>query len=604
MVRLRVMHLFCIINVVAALSAADYYISSLPGLVWPDNTLKMHAGHVPINTEHHGEMFFWHVQRKHVSERQKTVIWLNGGPGCSSMDGLLLEIGPFRMQDAETLVENKGSWHEYANLLFVDNPLGTGFSLVDSDSFVSELDQMTQQFMDFMDAFLNLFPEYAQDDLYLAGESFAGQYIPYIGKAMLDTLSSGASRQYQITGLLIGNGWIDPMSGYSSYLPFAVQAGLLQPGTEQYKAVAATSEACDKEKQTHGSSVHNPVCEQILSKLFEVTLTRDAQGTNMCFNVYDYNLRDTYPSCGMNWPSELQYMNPYLRRKDVLEAIHATDKKTGWTECNGAVGAQFRALNSKPSSALFPDILKHIPILLFSGSNDVICNSLSTTNFIDALEWNGKKGFESDAKQEWSFEDQDVGHYRIARNLTYVEIYNASHMVPYDKPALTRNMLDRFMGLDAGPIGTAQAPIPVETIPETPIGYIPEEKTTTDETTATKEAYLTSKLKKLKQYYKAGSVALVVVLLAVAGLVFFIYKHRGSIKRRYGFDKLGLQESGRANETELEELTLRTPLFDAHDTFDIGSDDEPEDWSKDVDKPLVRRAEDEGPSRGVRSHRD
>lgn len=81
------------------------------------------------------------------------------------MDGLLLEIGPFRLQDPHTLVPNNGSWHEYANLLFVDNPLGTGFSFVDSDSYVTELDQMTRQLMNFMDKFIDLFPEYAQDDV-------------------------------------------------------------------------------------------------------------------------------------------------------------------------------------------------------------------------------------------------------------------------------------------------------------------------------------------------------------------------------------------------------------------------------------------------------
>lgn len=121
--------------------------------------------HITLDTQHHGEMFFWHVEQKHVADRQRTVIWLNGGPGCSSMDGLFLEIGPFRLTDDHTLVENPGSWHEFANLLFVDNPLGTGFSFVDSDSYVTELDQMTNQFMQFLDNFFELFPEYAEDDV-------------------------------------------------------------------------------------------------------------------------------------------------------------------------------------------------------------------------------------------------------------------------------------------------------------------------------------------------------------------------------------------------------------------------------------------------------
>lgn len=69
------------------------------------------------------------------------------------------------MKDSSTLIENEGSWHEFANLLFVDNPLGTGFSFVDSNQYVQELDQMTDQFIHFMDKFIDLFPEYANDDV-------------------------------------------------------------------------------------------------------------------------------------------------------------------------------------------------------------------------------------------------------------------------------------------------------------------------------------------------------------------------------------------------------------------------------------------------------
>lgn len=83
----------------------------------------------------------------------------------TEQDGLFLEIGPFRMQDKDTLVENPGSWHEYANLLFIDNPLGTGFSFVDSNQYVKEMDEMAEQLVNFMDKFVEIFPEYANDDV-------------------------------------------------------------------------------------------------------------------------------------------------------------------------------------------------------------------------------------------------------------------------------------------------------------------------------------------------------------------------------------------------------------------------------------------------------
>jgi len=77
----------------------------------------------------------------------------------------MMEIGPYRAKDSSTLQTNNGSWHEFANLLFVDNPVGTGYSYVDTDSFVHELDEMADQFVTFLEKWFALFPEYEHDDV-------------------------------------------------------------------------------------------------------------------------------------------------------------------------------------------------------------------------------------------------------------------------------------------------------------------------------------------------------------------------------------------------------------------------------------------------------
>lgn len=120
--------------------------------------------HIEITPEHHGNLFFWLFQNRHIANRQRTVIWLNGGPGCSSMDGALMEIGPYRVK-GDKLEYNKGAWDEFANVLFVDNPVGTGFSYVDTDSYVHELPDMANQMIVFLEKFFELFPEYSHDDV-------------------------------------------------------------------------------------------------------------------------------------------------------------------------------------------------------------------------------------------------------------------------------------------------------------------------------------------------------------------------------------------------------------------------------------------------------
>ena len=81
------------------------------------------------------------------------------------MDGALMEVGPYRVKDDGTLQYNEGSWNEFANLLFVDNPVGTGFSYVNTDSYLHELDEMADHFITFLDKWFKLFPEYEHDDV-------------------------------------------------------------------------------------------------------------------------------------------------------------------------------------------------------------------------------------------------------------------------------------------------------------------------------------------------------------------------------------------------------------------------------------------------------
>lgn len=81
------------------------------------------------------------------------------------MDGALMEVGPYRLKDNRTLVYNEGSWDEFANLLFVDQPVGTGFSYTSTNSYLQELDEMAAHFVTFLERWFEIFPEYEHDDV-------------------------------------------------------------------------------------------------------------------------------------------------------------------------------------------------------------------------------------------------------------------------------------------------------------------------------------------------------------------------------------------------------------------------------------------------------
>ncbi|CAF4010695.1 unnamed protein product, partial [Adineta steineri] len=106
------------------INASDFYVQNLPFLPDAESIIRMHAGYLPVGSKTNGELFFWHFAKKFIDDKPRTIIWLNGGPGQSSLIGAWTEIGPFRFLDKNTIVTNNGSWHLYANLLFIDQPIG------------------------------------------------------------------------------------------------------------------------------------------------------------------------------------------------------------------------------------------------------------------------------------------------------------------------------------------------------------------------------------------------------------------------------------------------------------------------------------------------
>ncbi|KAK9459384.1 Alpha/Beta hydrolase protein, partial [Lipomyces oligophaga] len=521
-------------------SAKDFYVSSLPGAP-SSGSPRMYAGHIEIKPEHNGNIFFWMFENEHIAEKQRTVIWLNGGPGCSSMDGAMMEVGPYRVNKDGTLYFNEGRWNQYSNMLFVDNPIGTGFSYVDTDSYLHELDEMTADFLTFMDKFFSIFPQYLADDLYIAGESYAGTYIPYIAQAILDRNSNSTSTdvRYPLKGILLGNGWIDPVRQYLSYAPFAYQNGLIKSDSTSARKVDAQIDKCVKDLSDNGVRITVDSCEGILDIILEESKLSKAKDNKVCYNMYDVRKFDTYPDCGSNWPEDLESVTPYLRTDEIKAALHINvNNKPGWSECSGAVSREFTAKRSKPTVDLLPGILEQIPVLMFNGDQDMICNHLGNEDLIGKMSWSGATGFEEAAggawapRLPWTYDGEPVGLYQTARNLTYVLVYNASHMVPVDQPLAARDMFHRFLGVDFSHTGEVSKGVVGDDNSTTPSDDNDNDSSDQkDENDKIKDAMRAA-------YFRAGELALVIVSLAALGFAaFLLYQRR--VARLGGYRTVG-----------------------------------------------------------------
>jgi len=541
-------------------SAASFYVPSIPGIVQnPDIPLQIFSGHLSAEPDAGlragkdltAHLFFVMVKNRRVADKERLVFWFNGGPGCSSFDGLMMEVGPWRWDGkpdpGESFVVKEGGWEEYTTMVYIDQPPGTGYSYIATDSYAKKMSDASKYLVEFIKNFYLVFPEYKAVDTYLAGESFAGQWIPYFAEALLES-----RHNIPLKGVAIGNGWMDVKRQYLSYLDYSVKMGLIEENSETWKKTKRAHERCEAAiEKIKMEPIHIRECSGIMRSIVDKPRP-DVNGEKQCLNMYDVRYGDSYPACGLNWPPEMHAITDFLGRPEVVRALHADNHPGAWVECRSDVHTAFDEGTQPSSITVLPKILSKIPVMIFAGDQDLICNYLGLENMIKEMTWNGEKGLGTVETQSWSVNSTGAGTWVESRNLTYVKIFNASHMAPFDLPHVTHDMMLRFMGVDFSKLigGTAHIPSalgkaakplfgeskPAEQALALPAGKTPEQDK------AMWEAY-----------YNAGSAALVLVIILLLIGLFVLYRNR---RRR-----LQLPANGAAAAME-ESIPLNTSNYD------------------------------------------
>ena len=320
------------------MSREKFKVMEIPGLTDP---IESYAGQISVSGE--DTLFFWLFPAPKEKPR-KLVIWLNGGPGCSSLDGLFLEIGAVSIRDAQ-LSRRKTSWSDHVDVLYLDQPIGTGYS---QGRLRTNMTEIIKDFVTFVDKFKSIFIEYNQADIYLAGESYAGIYIPLFARQLLET------NEIMLKGIMLGNPWFDPTYQYPAYIPFAQSHGVVQG--KYLERAQQQLEMCVKQliqplKQTTYSH-----CERVL----KIILDGSKDGGEMrkrhtmvknCINKYDYRLRDNGPNegCGMSWPPGVYDMANYMSTEKVKQSLNSNFKGDKWFECSWEVYGQIVNDNTAPT---------------------------------------------------------------------------------------------------------------------------------------------------------------------------------------------------------------------------------------------------------------
>ena len=167
--------------------------------------------------------FFWMFESRNDPANDPVVLWLTGGPGCSSTLALLSENGPCSVNaDGSGTISNPSSWNSNATVLWLDQPAGVGFSYGTMND--SNEDMVGEDAYFFLQSFMADHPEYSTQPFYIFGESFGGHYAPGVAHTIFEKNLEGPSEGVRINlaGLGVGNGLTNPVIQYQYYAEMAM----------------------------------------------------------------------------------------------------------------------------------------------------------------------------------------------------------------------------------------------------------------------------------------------------------------------------------------------------------------------------------------------
>lgn len=377
-----------------------------------------------------GEIFFWVFESRNKPATDPLIMWLSGGPGCSSIMALYSENGPYAIKDGEPVL-NPYSWNSNATAIWVDQPLGTGFS---RGVPVHNEDQVAQDMGEFLTKFFERYLKYKDLPFYIIGESYAGHYVPAIASKLLNF---GINLQ----GAAIGNGLTDPAIQYQYYVPFVEEHDLVSKpvlkfmqGTE--KLCLPLVQACEHDDDDDRIGTWTECFNAYL--VCNLGLVTPIQASGL--NVYDVRKQ-----CG---DSPLCYdfseIDDYLNRDDVQAALGVQKK---WKECNKLVdlvmvygGDWMKSYAANVKMLL--DAGKSV--LIYAGEYDFICNWMGNHAWTLSLDWDGQAGFTAATNTSFLVDGVDKGSFISANNFTFLKLKDAGHLAPMDQPESTLEMVKRF----------------------------------------------------------------------------------------------------------------------------------------------------------------
>lgn len=403
---------------------------------------------------------FWMLYRA-PSPNLPLVLWLQGGPGGSSTGfGNYAEIGPL---DTD-LANRTHAWTQAANILFIDNPVGAGFSYVEpGGEFAKNNSAVASDLVAVLVSVLVQHPELRETPFYVFSESYGGKLTAGLGVSLLAAI---AEKRITINfkGVALGDSWIDPVGYTQSWAPFLQGVSLMDA-----REVAAVGVVADT--AAAAAAAGNGSAATAAWAATEDAISAASDGTNW-YNFLQHNVADDAASA-------TSALSALERRRDArLGLLHRGRNGDLSTLMNGAVrsalggvipdsvtwGGQAGAVFDQMAEDFMVPAIREVdallaaglPVAVYNGQLDLICDSPATEAWIAKLRWPARAAFEAAAKRPFytasgAAARGTAGFLKAHAQLSLYLIMNAGHMVPADVPEAGLLLLRMITG---------QAPLP------------------------------------------------------------------------------------------------------------------------------------------------
>ncbi|XVF39127.1 hypothetical protein PTKIN_Ptkin01aG0010600 [Pterospermum kingtungense] len=430
---------------------AEDLVVKLPGQ--PEVGFKQYAGYVDVDEKAGRSLFYYFVEADKDPDNKPLTLWLNGGPGCSSVGGgAFTELGPFYPRgDGRSLRRNSMSWNRASNLLFVESPAGVGWSYSNTSSDYILGDAATAKDMQiFMMKWYEKFPEFKSRELFLTGESYAGHYIPQLADVLLDYNANSTGFKFNIKGIAIGN----PLLRLDRDIP-ATYEFFWSHGMISDEIGLTIMNDCDFSDYVF-ESPHNvsESCNQAIADANSIVgdyIDSYDVLVDVCYpSIVEQELRlrkmATKISVGVDvcMTYERRF---YFNLPEVQMALHANRTKLPypWSMCSG----QLSYSETDGSINILPILKKiiqnHIPVWIFSGDQDSVVPLLGSRTLVRELAHD--LNFKITVPYGAWFHKHQVGGWvtEYGKLLTFATVRGAAHMVPYAQPSRALHLFSSFV---------------------------------------------------------------------------------------------------------------------------------------------------------------